>query len=366
MTTARSSTSGNERWRLGGTRKFCRCVVFRIELKPWPGARGGNFSFSPPGMTPSIASRLRWKSSLVGLKTTKWRPAAGPSPIRSRFGSHAPEERVVERVEVGALRDRSPLRVERPVRAPDVLLQARGRLERRAVADRSETVVVATHLALRRDAVRRLRNGLRSRPHRQPRPEGRVHAVAEVEVEVPGLEVLEDVGEVHVRAAVEVRARPEVDEPERLEVDDSPRAERVPLRRREAEEELRAVGNEVGARDSRGRRHLFRQPLAPVHLAGEALADARHGERAFHSVGDLGRGRPDVLLVVAAEEERDVVLLEQRVVGIAREADRVEQRSLAAPGGRTGRCTSAASGTCVWKYGRPQATVSPSPSGVAG
>src|SRR6476619_781293 len=47
----------------------------------------------------------------------------------------APEERVVERVEVGTLRNRRAFRVERPVRAPDVVLEPRGRLERRAVPD---------------------------------------------------------------------------------------------------------------------------------------------------------------------------------------------------------------------------------------
>ena len=258
---------------------------------------------------------------------TSGRPVPHPVALRVR----APEERVVERVEVGPLRNGGSLPVERPVRAPDVLLQARGRLERRAVPDDPEALVVAAHLALRRDAARRLRHRLRPGPHGQPRPERRVHAIAEVLVQVPGLEVLEDVREVHVRAAVEVRARPEVDEPERLEVDDPLRAERVPLRRREAEEELRAVRDQVGARDTRGRRHLLRQALPAVHLAGEALADARHGERAFQAVGDLRRRRPDVLLVVAAEEEGDVVGLEQRLVRVARKADRVDQRALLRP-----------------------------------
>jgi len=40
----------------------------------------------PSGSTPSIASRLRWKSSLVGLKTMKWSPAAGWSLIWSTSG----------------------------------------------------------------------------------------------------------------------------------------------------------------------------------------------------------------------------------------------------------------------------------------
>src|SRR5207253_6600805 len=72
-----SSASGNERCSRGGTMKFCRCVVFSTALIPWPREPGGKASFVPSGSTPSIASRLRWKSSLVGLKTTKWTPAAG-------------------------------------------------------------------------------------------------------------------------------------------------------------------------------------------------------------------------------------------------------------------------------------------------
>ena len=53
------------------------------------------------------------------------------------------------------------------------------------------------------------------------------------------------------------------------------------------------------------------------------------------------------------------------LVGIAREADRVEQqRRLVARGGRTGGDVGGAPGRSVWKYGRPQATVTPSPSGV--
>ena len=80
-----------------------------------------------------------------------------------------------------------------------------------------------------------------------------------------------------------------------------------------------------------GRRHLLRQALPAVHLAGEALADARHGERAFHAVGDLRGREQDVLLVVAAEEERDVVVLEHRLARVARKTDRVDQRALVRP-----------------------------------
>ena len=53
---------------------------------PWPRARGSSGIFVPSGRTPSIASRLRWKSSLVGLKTTKCTPAAGSACSASRSG----------------------------------------------------------------------------------------------------------------------------------------------------------------------------------------------------------------------------------------------------------------------------------------
>src|SRR5206468_4596186 len=137
--------------------------------------------------------------------------------------------------------------------------EPRGRLERRAVPDGPEAVVVAAYVALRRGATRWLRHRLSPRPHGQPRPKRGVDTIAEVLVQVPRLEVLEDVREVHVRAAVEVRARPEVDKPERFEVDDPRRPERILLGRREAEEELRAVRDQVGARNARGRGHLLRQ-----------------------------------------------------------------------------------------------------------
>src|SRR5262249_54887869 len=72
-----SSERGNDRCRRGGTRKFWRCVVVSTELKPCARPRGGTSSFVPSGITPSIASRLRSKSSPEGLKTTKCTPAAG-------------------------------------------------------------------------------------------------------------------------------------------------------------------------------------------------------------------------------------------------------------------------------------------------
>src|SRR5579862_1181209 len=83
---AGSSDSGNERCTRGGTRKFWRCVVVSTELNPWPREPLANSSTRPSGSTPSIASRPRLKSSLVGLKTTKCRPAFAPGCIPSRSG----------------------------------------------------------------------------------------------------------------------------------------------------------------------------------------------------------------------------------------------------------------------------------------
>ena len=68
--------------------------------------------------------------------------------------------------------------------------------------------------------------------------EGRRHALVEVEVEVPRLEVLVDVRDVHARAPPEIVARPEIDEPERLVVRDPERAQPGLLRRGEPEKEL--------------------------------------------------------------------------------------------------------------------------------
>ena len=55
-----------------------------MELKPRPVLPASNSSVVPSGMTPSMAKRMRRKSSLEGLKTTKWSPAAGSSENVSR------------------------------------------------------------------------------------------------------------------------------------------------------------------------------------------------------------------------------------------------------------------------------------------
>src|SRR5207244_1323905 len=81
-----NSARGNERCRRGGTRKFWRCVVVSTELIPCARPRGGSSSFVPSGRCPSMANRLRAKSSLEGLKTTKCTPACASLLNLSRAG----------------------------------------------------------------------------------------------------------------------------------------------------------------------------------------------------------------------------------------------------------------------------------------
>ena len=131
-----------------------------------------------------------------------------------------------------------------------------------------------------------------------------------------------------MRAAVEVAAA-QVDVAERLVVRDQPRAESRLLRRGEAEEELRRVRDEIGARNTGGHRHLLRQALLAVEAAArKAAADARRREDAEVVEDRLARG-VDVLAAVAAQQHGDVVALEERRVRVAREAAARQQHRLA-------------------------------------
>src|SRR5205823_841438 len=112
--------------------------------------------------------------------------------------------------------------------------QPRRGLDRRTVADRAVTAIRRLHAGLGGHVLRRLTQRLRTGPRGLAGPEGGVDTLAEVEVQVPGLEVLEEVRDVHRRAVAEV-ALAEVGEAERLEVDDPRRPERRLLRRGEAE-----------------------------------------------------------------------------------------------------------------------------------
>src|SRR6185437_9442829 len=88
---------------------------------------------------------------------------ASAPPVARRL--RAPGERVVEGVEVRAERNRGAGFVDGAVGADVPLLEARARLDRRAVADRAEAVVGALDLPLGGDVTRRLRHRLSVRPH---------------------------------------------------------------------------------------------------------------------------------------------------------------------------------------------------------
>ena len=208
------------------------------------------------------------------------------------------------------------------------MLEPGRRLDRRAVADPARRAVVTADVGRVRDVLRPLRDGLRVLRDIEVRPERGRDALVEVEVEVPGLEVLLDVRQVHVRAVAEVVAAPEVDVAERLEVRDLPGAHAGALGRRETEEELGGVRDQGRARDAGGDGELLRQRLAAVEAAArEAAADRRDLEELRVTQPLLGV--VDVRVRVGAEEDRDVVRLEPRRRRVAREAVGVEDHGTA-------------------------------------
>ena len=87
------------------------------------------------------------------------------------------------------------------------------------MTDGAGAAEVALQVVLRRRVLRRLRQCLLSLPRLETGAERGVHTVAVVEVEIPGLDVFEQVGEVHVRPAAEVPVA-DVDEAQRLEARD--------------------------------------------------------------------------------------------------------------------------------------------------
>src|SRR5919109_3034056 len=108
----------------------------------------------------------------------------------------------------------------------------------------------------------------------------------------------------HVRPMTEV-AGAHVDEAERLEVRDPRLPLCVPLRRREPQEELRAVGDQLGALDACGERHLLRQATAAREPAAlKALADARDAEEPVRRGEELLRTVGDVFAMVTSEQDR--------------------------------------------------------------
>ena len=195
-----------------------------------------------------------------------------PVPRRAR----APRERVVERVEVCALRDRRPALVERSVVGEDVAFEPGGHLDRAAVSDSAVSVEIPANRGRRGGVAGILRDrddpGLRL----EAGLEGGVDALLEVERLIPGRQILEDVREVHVRPVQEVAARPEIHVAERFEVRDPARPERGLLGRGEPEEELRIVRDQVCALDTGRLCHALRQTRPGAKVApDETTADAR-------------------------------------------------------------------------------------------
>ena len=135
------------------------------------------------------------------------------------------------------------------------------------------------------------------------------------------------------------------------------------LGRGEPEEELRPVRDQLGARDAGRQRDPLRQACLPVESpAREPLADAGHPEERLRLVEQPRGGVRDVRLRVAAEQHGDVVVLEDRPVGVAREPLRIlehAQRPSArspTPGGRRGRARAPGRARSDGSTGRPQAT----------
>ena len=130
--------------------------------------------------------------------------------------------------------------------------------------------------------------------------------------------------EMHVRAVREIAVGTEVGIAECLHVRDLRRAEPRLLRRRETEEQLRTVGDEVGTLDARSKRHLLRQPDAAIEpTPHESLPDAGHAEQAAQIVEDRCRSLGDVVEESLRKQHGDIVRLEQRRFRVARKPDRI-------------------------------------------
>ena len=143
----------------------------------------------------------------------------------------------------------------------------------------------------------------------------------------------------HVRPVREVPRSAEVGVAERLDVRDLRRAEPCLLRGRETKEELRSVRNELGPRDACGESHLLRKAGTTVEASSdEPLANARDLEETAQLVEDRRCTVGDVVERVAAEQDGDVVRLENHGVGVGREADRVLEHAHLLPS----RCRRAA------------------------
>lgn len=100
----------------------------------------------------------------------------------------------------------------------------------------------------------------------------------------------------------------------------------MPLGRGESEKELGAIRDQLGALDSRSSCHGLRQPGAAVEApALEALADTRQLQHPGRRLEEAARPIGDVCPVIAPKEKDNVVVLENGVTGVAREAGCTEE-----------------------------------------
>ena len=166
-----------------------------------------------------------------------------------------------------------------------------------------------------------------------------------------------------MRPAVEVRAWAEVDEPERLEVHDPRRPEGVPLSRREPEEELRRrpgsarrPGTPAAVAISFGRpgppSSWPANPLRMLVIASTPFIRSKISVAAFWMCSWWSLRKRNATSL-SSRQHRPRGSLGKRLAS--------SRAALARARGRTAGAFCAACGTCVWKYGSPQATVMAEP-----
>ena len=147
--------------------------------------------------------------------------------------------------------------------------------------------------------------------------------------------------------------------------------ERRLLRRREAEEQLGRVGDQRRAADARRHRHPLGQAGAAVEPAAHEPAADAGGLPEPQLRDQRVRALADCVQAVAAQQE--TASLASRMVasgslgnGSASSITRTSRPAAFDARRSTGTCSAACFGTNRRRYGRPQATVMPSPAGVAG
>ena len=126
----------------------------------------------------------------------------------------------------------------------------------------------------------------------------------------------------HVGALGKIARRADIGVAERLEIGDTRRTQSGLLGRREPEEQLGIVWDQLGARNVGRNRHLLREaPPAFETTADKAAAHAGPAED-LQLLEQLPCGPLDVIEPVASQEHGDIVLFEDRRLRVAREADR--------------------------------------------